>query len=65
MKAQSEAGWHGVQHSGNTHNMTEKQRGLITQLVEKDLILYDYVNELFNRQVRIIEQGTILLCVKL
>lgn len=54
---------HGVVNHGNSYNTTQYQDELIRKLTEKDVLLYEGVKQLFDKQVQVLEKRmNVTLC---
>jgi len=52
----TEISQHGVIHHGSTYNTTRFEDSLIEKLTTKDELLYDYSKQLFETQLRVVEE---------
>jgi len=52
----AEISQHGVIHHGSTYNTTRFEDSLIEKLTTKDELLYDYSKQLFETQLRVVEE---------
>mmetsp|Transcript_6079 Transcript_6079/g.12424 ORF Transcript_6079/g.12424 Transcript_6079/m.12424 type:complete len:236 (+) Transcript_6079:3-710(+) len=57
---------HGVKNHGATYNTTKSQDELINQLIERDMLLYEYSKEIFEQQLmRVEEFFNVTICQKI